>query len=141
MRLFGHRASIVRLPRLPRQVIVLALSINIAAIGLIIPYLVAEWVNRTLRETVAHAAVLTQLTDMQEMAMGDTQALRLVGYEVSAPDRAPQTSWLISPTPAEKPTITFDLQSRSMVDDVLRVVRILQSPGAPRDDELAEVTA
>ena len=131
MRIFGHRTSIVRLPRLPRQVIVIALSINIAALALIIPYLVGEWVNRTLRETVAQAAVLSQLTDMQEMAMGDTQALRFIGYErILEKEAGPNITrnWLISDPPDAPTPYLFDLTDTHILSEMGNMARILRGP-------------
>lgn len=131
LRIFGHRAPIVRLPRLPRQVIVIALSINIAALALIIPYLVSEWVNRNLRETVAQAAVLSQLTDMQEMAMGDTQALRFIGYERVVEKQARQEiirNWLIIDPPQAPAPDLFDLTNAGVLNEMGNVTRILRAP-------------
>jgi hypothetical protein len=57
LRMFQKARHAVRLPALPRQVVMLVLLINI----------IGEWVNRTMRETAGQAAVLAQLTNMQDL--------------------------------------------------------------------------
>ena len=64
LRMFRKAQHAVRLPALPRQVVFLVLLINIIGFGLVIPYIIGEWTNRTMRETVAQASVLAQITEM-----------------------------------------------------------------------------
>ena len=86
LRIFKASPHAVRLPGLPRQVIILALTILITSLVFIVPYLLAEWVNRTMRETISQAAVLSKLTDMNEVvgrrAPTESQAMRMAGFEV-----------------------------------------------------------
>ena len=65
--MFQKARHAVRLPALPRQVVMLVLLINIIGFGLVMPYIIGEWVNRTMRETAGQAAVLAQLTNMQDL--------------------------------------------------------------------------
>ena len=99
--MFPKARHAVRLPTLPRQVVMLVLLINIVGFGLIIPYIVGEWVNRTMRETVAQAAVLAQITEMQDLtgrrAMKETRALRMSGFDIQrAEAKQPTLVWLVA---------------------------------------------
>lgn len=164
MRLFGHRASIVRMPRLPRQVIVLALSINIAALGLIIPYLVAEekLMFRVIYNLVLNAmrAMKNQSGKRHILIGGKSDAEKC---EIFITDTGPglpggQAGALLLPHIGLRPDGTglglkivalllswhggrIDVEHTNERGTRFKITLPHENPGAPRDDELAEAQA
>lgn len=129
--MFRKAQHAVRLPSLPRQVIILALTIMITSLVFILPYLLAEWVNRTMRETVSQAAVLSQLTDMNEVVgrrtASESQAMRMAGFEIVIGAEVKRV-WLVE-TPSEMdielPASQLDLTDDNIFDGLATMVRVM----------------
>lgn len=133
LRMFQKTRHAVRLPTLPRQVVMLVLLINIIGFGLVIPYIIGEWVNRTMRETAAQAAVLAQLTDMQDLtgrrAMRETRALRMAGFDIqTAEQKQPTLVWLVAAPRPQPQFDQFDLTDATIFDGVIAAGQILLRP-------------
>lgn len=131
--MFQKTRHAVRLPALPRQVVLLVLLINIIGLGSIIPYIVGEWVNRTMRETAAQAVVLAQLTDMQDLtgrrAMRETQAMRMSGFDVlMSGQKNPSLVWLVAEPRPQKQFDEFDLTDVGIFDGIAMGVKIMLRP-------------
>jgi hypothetical protein len=133
LRMFQKARHAVRLPALPRQVVMLVLLINIIGFGLVMPYIIGEWVNRTMRETAGQAAVLAQLTDMQDLtgrrAMRETRALRMAGFDVRMSGQEnPSRVWLVAAQRPQKQFDEFDLTHAGIFDGIAMGIKIMLRP-------------
>jgi hypothetical protein len=133
LRMFQKARHAVRLPALPRQVVMLVLLINIIGFGLVMPYIIGEWVNRTMRETAGQAAVLAQLTDMQDLtgrrAMRETRALRMAGFDVRMSGQEnPSRVWLVAAPRPQKQFDEFDLTHAGIFDGIAMGIKIMLRP-------------
>ena len=131
--MFQKARHAVRLPALPRQVVMLVLLINIIGFGLVMPYIIGEWVNRTMRETAGQAAVLAQLTDMQDLtgrrAMRETRALRMAGFDVRMSGQEnPSRVWLVAAQRPQKQFDEFDLTHAGIFDGIAMGIKIMLRP-------------
>ena len=137
--MFRKTSHAVRLPALPRQVILLVLLINIVAFGLIMPYVLGDWLNRTMRETAGQAHVLAQLTDMQDLtgrhAMSETLDMRMSGFDIFVPEATrPTRIWLVT-EPKPKPDFdVIDLTHAGVLDGIINMFAVMSA--AP-DDQFA----
>lgn len=133
LRMFPKAQHAVRLPALPRQVVFLVLLINIIGFGLTIPYIIGEWTNRTMRETVAQAGVLAQITEMQDLtgrrAMQETRALRMAGFELhTAEAAAPSLVWLVASPQPQPEFEEIDLTHAGIMSGIMASAQIFRRP-------------
>lgn len=95
--------------------------------------IIGEWVNRTMRETAGQAAVLAQLTDMQDLtgrrAMRETRALRMAGFDVRMSGQEnPSRVWLVAAPRPQKQFDEFDLTHAGIFDGITMGIKIMLRP-------------
>ena len=119
----------MRLPNLPRRIVLWASLAVLAGMVLTTPYTVSDRNIITMREIVDTAARLSKIDGLQSMpgefAMTETTALPMAGFEVpGAGGDDPRWVWLVQSPPPGPVVMQFDVGDNSYVNK-LHIVRYI----------------
>lgn len=133
LRIFRKASHAVQLPRLPREVVILVISINTLSFLALSPPILGEWIKRTMIETVEAAVAISQFTGAQDMPAQRTEneiiALRFSGINiVEQANKPPQQIWLVD-TPTPQPSVgTIDLTNAGVFDGIGNLFWMMTRP-------------
>ncbi len=133
LRMIEKSRHAVRLPTLPRHVILLAIGLFSACLIFFMPFIYAEWLNRNMAETHGLAEIMAKTAPMQSdmdwQAMRESRSLRMSGIDIRKPGATEGTLiWLVAKPQPGAISRTIDLTQTGLLDGVRTLLWLLVTP-------------
>lgn len=137
MRIFRKASHAVRLPRLPREVVILVISINTLSFLVLTPPILGEWIKRTMIETVQAAAIISKQAGADAARIIRTEnesiALRFAGFTIGEIGKGGALEngrqiWLVENPQPQTPVGTIDLTDAGLIDGIGNLFWMMTRP-------------